>query len=49
MKAAASQFNRNIFTQNTLWNNPDKMDRLVFVVTVVCGVIGLILPWGASL
>ena len=43
-----SRFNRNIFTKDSLWNNPDKLDVLVFKVTMVCGFIGLCLPWGGQ-
>lgn len=43
-----SRFNRNIFTRDTIWNNPDKLDALVFKVTVVCGLIALFLPWGGQ-
>ena len=41
-----SRFNRNIFTRNTIWNNPDNLDKLVLVVLVVAGIAGLCLPWG---
>lgn len=41
-----SRFNRNIFTRNTIWNSPDKLDKLVAVVLVVAGIAGLYLPWG---
>ena len=43
-----SRFNRNIFTQNSIWKNQDKLDTLVFKVTLVCGIIGLFLPWGGQ-
>lgn len=37
------QINRNIFR-----NDPDKLDRLIFIFTLVCGVISLFTPWGGS-
>ncbi|MBZ0096026.1 MAG: hypothetical protein ACYCZR_02095 [Burkholderiales bacterium] len=43
-----NQTHRNIFTQDSFRNNPDKLDRLVFIFTLACGVISLFLPWGGS-
>lgn len=43
-----SRFNRNNFTKDTIWNNKEKADALVFKVCMVCGVIALFLPWGGQ-
>ena len=43
-----SRINRNIFTQDTIWNNKDKLDALVFKLIVVGGAIALVLPWGGQ-
>lgn len=41
-----SRFNRNIFTRNTVWNNPDKLDKLVACVLCAAAVAWCVLPWG---
>ena len=48
MQYAVTRINRNIFTKDTVWNNKDKMDALVFKVCVVLGAIALLLPWGGQ-
>jgi hypothetical protein len=46
--AVYSRFQRNIFTKDTIWNNKDKADALVFKVCMVCCVIALFLPCGGQ-
>ena len=46
--AVYTRFQLNIFTKDTIWNNKDKADALVFKVCMVCGVIALFLPWGGQ-
>ena len=43
-----SRFQRNIFTKDSIWNNRDKLDRLVFKICVACSLIALCLPWGGQ-
>ncbi len=43
-----SHFNRNIFTRDSILNNRNKLDALVFKVTMVCGLIAIFLPWGQA-
>ena len=43
-----SRINRNIFTKDTIWNNKDRLDALVFKLIVVVGAIALVLPWGGQ-
>lgn len=48
MQYAVNRINRNIFTKDTVWNNKEKMDALVFKICVVLGAIALFLPWGGQ-
>lgn len=48
MHSIDTRFNRNIFTRDSIWNNQDKRDALVLKITIVCGIVGLLLPWGGQ-
>lgn len=48
MQYAVTRINRNFFTKDTVWNNKEKTDALVFKICVVLGAIALFLPWGGQ-
>ena len=43
-----SGINRNLFAKVPFWSDKDKMDALVFKMTVVGAVLAMFLPWGGQ-
>ena len=46
--AVFERFNRHFLTKDSIWNNQDKADALVFKVCMVCGIFVMFLPWGGQ-
>lgn len=43
-----SGINRNLFARVPFWADKDKMDALVFRMTVAGAVLAMFLPWGQA-